>query len=169
MYFDLYCVSACRLYFRYLYYLLLNASLSGVIDKMIIRMPIDEDPGDDDDAQRTVRKLRRETRLSQGFASVVDLIDYKLVRIHAPFAPGLHSTGISYSRYLTVRAAAAAAAASAQPCFSADKLNRPFYFGPRYILTALRSLLSPFFSFFFPSLFFILGHFIRAVTSRHLI
>lgn len=39
-------------------------------------------------------------------------------------------------RYLIFRARRVA---PVQPCFSADKLNRPFYFGPRYILTAPRS------------------------------
>lgn len=60
----------------YFYSVLINVLLSRFADKMIIRMPINRD----NDAPSAVRKLRGEKLdYFRGFASVVDLIDYKLV------------------------------------------------------------------------------------------
>jgi len=83
---------------------------------------------------------------------VADLIDYKLVDprshiSHPAFVPRGNFVFRTF-RYLIFRARHAA---PAQPCFSADKLNRPFYFGPRYILTAPRSRRSSCFFSFPPS------------------
>lgn len=112
---------------------------------------------DDNDTLDTVRKLKQGTRLSWGFASVADLIDYKLVQNSRPaFIPQefrIHDLPLSHG---------ARRIASAQPCFSADKLNRPFYLGPCYILTDPRGFSCFLFSFF-PA------HFIRTVTLRSLI
>lgn len=112
---------------------------------------------DDNDTLDTVRKLKQGTRLSWGFASVADLIDYKLVQNSRPaFIPRefrIHDLPLSHG---------ARRIASAQPCFSADKLNRPFYLGPCYILTDPRGFSCFLFSFF-PA------HFIRTVTLRSLI
>jgi len=88
-----------------------------------------------------IKKLRDEKiRLSYGFASVADLIDYKLVDSWCrTFAPGFRFPRKFRILGPPLSHLPRAASLRCSPCFSADKLNRSFYFEPRYILTVLRS------------------------------
>lgn len=72
---------------------------------------------------------------------------FNWLQIGAKFAPGLYSPGISYSRYSVISPCALRCTASAQSCFSTDKLNRPFLL--RTSLHFNRSSIHVVFLFFF--------------------